>query len=261
MYKHHQASIDNVRQHFADDPEVTGVLLGGSIAHGSATEASDIDIMLVVADERYEQRKAEGAIHFFSNELAPYEGGYVDGKYTSRAYMQRVAQDGSEPSRYAFLDTQVLLDRDGGLDALAQQASAYPDQGVDERIAVFYAQLEGWRWYCGEALRHGNPHLLNWSVGRLVLFGGRMLLAHNRLLFPYHKWFLRVLDGATEKPDGIGSQIDTLYREPTQEHIETFFESVRDFRDWPKPATGWPARFMADSELAWLSGPVGVDDW
>ena len=172
-----------------------------------------------------------------------------------------MAERGSEPARYAFQDARVLLDRQGGLTDWVAQASGYPEAGVEDRIASFMAQVEGWRWYAGEAFRHENPHLIGWSVHRLVLFGGRLILAHNRLLFPFHKWFLRVLAAAPDRPEDLMERIDALHREPCAQTVEAFYETVVGFRDWAVFEHGWGPRFMADSELNWQHGPVAMDDW
>jgi len=46
------------------------------------------------------------------------------------------------------------------------------------------------------------------AVSNIVLYGGRALLAYNEMLFPFHKWFLRVLAEAEHKPEGILDLID-----------------------------------------------------
>ena len=52
----------------------------------------------------------------------------------------------------------------------------------------FVAQLQALQWYMGEAENLDNPYLRHWVAADLVLMGYRLILAHNRMLFPYHKW-------------------------------------------------------------------------
>jgi hypothetical protein len=94
----------------------------------------------------------------------------------------------------------------------------------------------------------------------MILFGGRLILAHNEMLYPYHKWFLKVLEKAKEKPLDLMSCIQTLTESPTTENIEAFYEKIKTFQSWSSNPYGWGAQFMLDSELNWLDGRTPVDD-
>ena len=260
MLSHHALSIQKVVDHFLPDPAVQALILGGSLAHGFAGPDSDIDVLIVVGDADYERRRQAGETQFFSRELCTYDKGYVDGKYLTAAFVQQVADQGSEPARFAFQEAQVLFSRLPEMETLVQAAARYPTEGQTERMGRFYAQLEAWHWYAHEALRLGNPYLYGTAASKLILFGGRLILAHNTLLYPYHKWFLKVLESAADKPAGLMDHLWPLYEDPTTAAVQTFYEAVRDFRVWPKLTANWPAQFMADSELNWLHGSPPVDD-
>ncbi|HEY3477109.1 MAG TPA: nucleotidyltransferase domain-containing protein [Anaerolineales bacterium] len=260
MYPHHSQSIQNVKSHFQRDPEVQALLLSGSIAHGFQSSASDIDIMIFVSEEDHQKRLRTEKIHFFNRDLCTYEGGYVDGKYLSLSFVKQVLEKGSEPARFAFEGSQVLFSRVDGFAEDVCKVAAYPVLEKAERIKRFYAQFEAWHWYCGEALSKGNQYLLGTSVSKLILFGGRLILAHNEMLYPYHKWFLKVLENAQEKPSDLMACIQNLAASPTADHIEVFYEKVKTFRPWSGEPYNWPVQFMLDSELNWLSGATPVDD-
>lgn len=260
MHPHHLHSIENVTRHFASDPEVQALLLGGSLAHGFASPISDVDVMIIVSDEVYADRLHTGRVHFFSRELCTYPEGYVDGKYLSQGFLARVQTGGSEPARFAFQDAQVLLSRLEGLDDTLRAITRYPTAEKAERISRFYAQLEAWYWYAGEALKSGNRYLLNLSASKLALFGGRLLLAYNERLYPYHKWFLRVLEGAPQKPADVREHIEALMAAPSRETLDQFYATIKNYRNWESPATNWPTQFMLDSEWNWQNGPTPIDD-
>ncbi len=260
METYHEESLNNVVKYFQNDPEVEALILGGSLAHGYASLVSDIDIMIIVTDQHYATRLSEGRLQFFNRELCTYSDGYVDGKYLGMSHLTQVAEKGSEPARYAFQDAQVLFSRQDSIEERIRSIACYPAEKKTERMQRFYAQFEAWNWYVGEALKSGNQYLLGVSISKLVLFGGRLILAHNELLYPYHKWFLRVLASAKEKPPALLQYIDTLYQTPSAENTQSFYELVRDFREWPILENGWPAQFMLDSELNWQTGAIPVDD-
>jgi predicted nucleotidyltransferase len=260
MYPHHTQSIQNVTEYFRHDPEVLALLLGGSIAHGFESSISDVDVMILVSDENYRRRFQKGDIHFYNKELCTYAGGYVDGKYLSLEFVKQVAAKGSEPARFAFAGSQVLFSKVDGVVEQVHEAEQYPVAEKAERIKRFYAQFEAWHWYCGEALGKRNPYLLGTSISKLILFGGRLILAHNEMLYPYHKWFLKVLEQAKDRPSDLLAFIQTLNASSTDENIEAFYEKIKTFQYWTDSPLSWPTQFMLDSELNWMDGRTPVDD-
>ena len=260
MYSHHTDSIQRVTEYFQRDPEVLALLLGGSIAHGFETPTSDVDIMIFVSDEDYQRRLASNQIHFFNTELTTYAGGYVDGKYSTRSSVQQVSEKGSEPARFAFAGSQVLFNKMDGFVEDVRNAAGYPKAGKAERIKRFYAQFEAWHWYCEEAIQKENQYLLWTSVSKFILFSGRLILAHNELLYPYHKWFLKVLEQAKDKPVGLLENIHKVNENPIVENIESLYQIVKSFQPWIKGDFSWPTQFMFDSELNWRDSTTPVDD-
>jgi hypothetical protein len=260
MHTHHTQSIQNITEYFQRDPEVLALLLGGSIAHGYETPASDVDVLILVSDADHKKRLAENRVHFFNMDLCTYDGGYVDGKYLGLGFIEQVKQMGSEPARFAFAGSRVLFSKVDGLAEQIHKVAEYPSGEKAERIKRFYAQFEAWHWYCQESLRLNNHYLLGTSVSKFILFSGRLILSHNELLYPYHKWFLRVLEGAKEKPDGILESIQQLNAAPTAENIELLYGKVKSFQPWIDGEFSWPTQFMFDSELNWLEGKTPVDD-
>ncbi len=260
MHPHHIQSIQNVTEYFQNDPEVLALLLAGSIAHGFETPASDVDILILVSDADHQKRLQENRVHFFNRDLCTYEGGYVDGKYLPLGFLEQVEEMGSEPARFAFAGSRILLSRVAALEDEIRKVTEYPKAGKTERIQRFYAQFEAWHWYCQESLRLKNQYLLGTSVSKFILFSGRLILAYNELLYPYHKWFLRVLEDAKDRPEGLLDSIRQLNDAPTAENVEALYEKVRSFRPWVEGQFSWPTQFMFDSEMNWVDGKTPVDD-
>jgi len=260
MYPHHRTAIETVTSKLKDREEILAVLVGGSVAHGFAQEDSDIDLMLVVSDEKYRSLLESGDIHYHETESTPYEGGYVDGKYTSVSYIQKVAESGSEPARFAFKDAIVSYSEINGLEGLIQAASKYPIDRKNEKLEKFHAQFEGWRWMFYEGLKKNERYVIEFSVTNFVLFAGRLILAYNEVLYPYHKWFMKVLEDVTSKPDHLVLTMNNALQHKSRESVEALYECVTQFHQWPRSEKGWHIRFMLDSELNWMTGHVPVAD-
>jgi len=260
MLQHHKNTIQKITNKLKAREDILAILVCGSIAHGFETTASDVDLMLVISDSEHKKRSKTGDIHYFETESCTYENGYIDGKYISRVFMKEVAEKGSEPARFAFKGSFATYSSIEDISGLIKTITRYPVEKKNENIARFYAQFEAWKWYCEEALKQNNLYLLNHSISNFVLFSGRLILATNETLYPYHKWFLKVLDQVKDKPDELMEPIQTLLKEPTQEHISKLYHLIKEFRNWEVSELHWPVLFMKDSELNWLNGCVPVAD-
>jgi hypothetical protein len=182
---------------------------------------------MIVSDEEHKRRIDTNQIHFFNRELCTYGGGYVDGKYTSMKFINQVKEKGSEPARFAFAGSRILFSKIDGLEETLQQVTQYPSAGKAERINRFYAYPKH-----GTGTAGSDPIeecLLGTSVSKLILFSGRLILAHNEILYPYHKWFLRVLEEAKETPDGLLEYPAVEHSADDREH-QALFEKVKTFQ-------------------------------
>jgi predicted nucleotidyltransferase len=262
MHPHHAQSIQNVVAELEKDPTVVALLLGGSLAHGFARADSDIDVTLVIEADDYERRKREKRLTYVNHTLCTYPHGYVDGKYVDEGLLRLVAERGSDPARYAFDGARILFSRVPGLEAVLAAIGRYPVEQKRDRIERFTAQLLAWRWYHSEALRQQSDYLLQLSLHKLALFGARIVLAENELFFPYHKWMLRVLEGAPRKPPGLLADIQSLVRSPPRERVEAYCQALLDFIGVDEAAANraWPMRFMTDTELRWVHHEPAIDD-
>lgn len=260
MYAHHLKTIQNIKTKFTNNEDVIAVLLVGSIAHGYARADSDVDIMIIIDEDSYNKRVLNEELTFYDEKLSTYDGGYVDGKYISVNFMKEVRDNGSEAARYAFHNATFISTKDESLSELLKEITQYSIEKKLENIQRFYGQFEAWKWYCDEAVKHENRYLLNHSISKLTLFGGRMLLAYNETLFPYHKWFLRVLSEVSEKPEDLMMRIDEMHIEPSQDNINGFYNCVKEFNDWHDGDKHWTDQFAKDSELNWLNGCISVVD-
>lgn len=259
---HHVAALAHLRALLGADPNVLALLLGGSLAHGFAGEHADVDFIAVVTDEDYRRRAAEGRLTVAGPDGCDYPGGYTDGKFVDVAFLAQVADRGSEPARFAFQDARFVLERDPRVRPLLAEIVRYPVVGVDDRIERFAAQLPAWRWFRSEALAKSNRYLELLALQKLTLFGCRVVLAVNRMLYPFHKWMLRVVADATRQPDGFADMLERLVRDPDDDLVDAYVRGVIDFAGLDPDALQqrWGGYFLRDNELTWLTGPPPIDD-
>jgi hypothetical protein len=259
---HHADAVIHLRDRLADDPDVLALLLGGSLAHGFAGELADGDYVVVVTAEEHRRREATGRLTEAGVEGCTYPGGYTDGKFVDVELLRAVAERGSEPARFAFQDARFVIERDPAVRALVGEIVRYPVDGVDDRIERFTAQLLAWQWFHGEALGKQNRYLELLAMQKLTLFSCRIVLAANRLLYPYHKWMLRVTESAPRRPPGLVDDLHRLLDAPSAELVDRLVRTLVDFAglDRAELERTWGGYFLRDNELTWVSGCTPIDD-
>lgn len=213
--------------------------------------------MAVLRDDAF-AGKAE--LMLYEPDLADYEGGYLDTKLITKGFVAEVAERGSEPARWAFKDALVAFSRDAELPELVASAATYPDDGHDERLRTFLSYLLIHVWFMGEADKRSDRYLATYASSRVTLFAGRAILAHNRMLYPFHKWFLRELERAPAKPPGLGELIDRVLVEPTRASAEALAEAVVGFCGLDVTIHDGANRFLELTEWAWRSGRPAPED-
>jgi hypothetical protein len=258
---HHQRAIDRLADAYRDDPEFLGLIIGGSIAKGFARDDSDVDFMIIATDEAFERRLAQLDLFINRRDLCAYEGGFVDGKIINLAFLEDVAKKGNEPSRAAFEGAFIAYSHVPDLETLVQHIATYPEAGHEERVKAFYSMAFIQHWLMHEAERHGNRYTMTRAASQLALFSGRLMLAHNRRLFPYHKWLPKTLESLPDKPDNFLEHFDKLLSEPNGDNASALFESVRNFSDWGVSDLDAYTWFMTDVEWSWMSGTTPIEDW
>ncbi len=116
-------------------------------------------------------------------------------------------------------------------------------------------------WLMGEAQRHENSYTKTRAASQLALFAGRVILAHNRVLFPYHKWLLYYLEKCPHKPIDFLENMDLLLKTPNSENANRLFLSLKDFKDWGVSDLDAYSWFMKEVELSWMHENTPLEDW
>ncbi len=177
-------------------------------------------------------------------------------------YLREVADHGNEATRSAFVNMIPSIARLPELDALLRQITTYPEQGRDERMKAFFSEVIMMNWFIGEAEKRSDAYLLTRSVADMVLFGGRCILAYNRILYPFHKWLMQCLREAPEKPPELLNLTAALLESPSKQTAADYSACLREFHDWGVSEIGEAAvQFMFDREWPWRRGEAPIHDW
>lgn len=262
LWPHHLDTLRNVVERFEPDPTVLAVIFGGSLAHGFGRESSDIDLVILVTPEEMARRRKTCELTHASDELATYEGGYTDAKFVDLDFLRDVAAGGSDPARWAYDGARVLFSREPELGGVLAQIARYPEEDHEDRLRAFTAQVCAWRWFHREALGKQNRYLQTTALSKLVLFVCRLTLAHNRTLYPFHKWVLRVTEEVPNRPVDLIERIEDLLAAPEQDKVDALATSVLEHfgHDPAEVERTWGTNFLLDTELTWQRGRPPVDE-
>jgi len=261
MYPHHEQTIQRLTEHFQPDSNFLGLIIGGSVAKGWAAENSDVDFVLVATDEEFARRSASGELLYFSKDFTDYEGGYVDGKIENVGFLEEVADHGSEVARAAFVSTWLAYSHDDRLDPLIKRIPVYPEAEREAKMKSFYSQVVVGNWFISEAEKRRDRYLLTHAASEMALFGGRLILAYNRMLYPYHKWFTHELARAPQKPADFLDRFHWLLNAPSVASAQAFTDMLTAFHEWGVPFPETFVNFTRDSEWNWRTQRAPLQDW
>ena len=261
MLGHHKKVIEGLVEEFGEDERFPALIVTGSVAKGRAKRGADVDVHFVATDEEFERRRAKRDYSYIIRNVCEVPEVYVDGKVVDLGFLKECAERGSEPARYAFVDAFVAYSRIPELKEILRRIPVYQEQERAEKIRGFFAQVGYLMWLAKQAEKQGDRYGLARASADLVLFGGRLILAHNRVLYPYHKWFMYELGRAAEKPEGLMELAERLLEHPSEATAKAFGESVLNFAEWEKPEEGWPSWLMDNVEWSWREGKPPLRDW
>ncbi len=260
LQPHHLKVIERLTAQFQDDPRYLALLVGGSLVKGWGSVNSDVDVMFIATDEEYAKCVANDSCWYFNREICEYPDGYVDGKIIDLQFLTDVAQRGSEPARAAFRNVFAAFSHIPALPELLQKIPIYQESEREEKIYAFYSQVQMLNWFVKEAEQKQSLYLMAHATSEMVFYAARLLLAYNRILYPYHKWLMQVVKEAPEKPENFLELAETLLKHGSQANAQALLDCIMAFHDWNISYARGLARFTRDAELQWRIGHAPLAD-
>jgi predicted nucleotidyltransferase len=249
--KHHEAAIDTFVARSSDDPEILGIIVTGSVARGLERADSDVDLYLVVTEERWDRAVADNRIIYVEDDDS-YQGGYFDVKVVTLAYIDDAGERGDDPVRDSFARTRIVFSRVPDLAERVERAATVPPERWVPLAESFLAQarLHG-DYFLPHAYDHGDLVLLHHAAVHTAVSASRALLALNHVAFQGPKYLTAAVAALEHKPDGWDALIRDLLAEPTTASAKAVIVALESFRDWGISFDDSLSTFVHDNELAW----------
>lgn len=248
--------------YFKDREEVIALIFGGSVAKGMERPDSDLDAMVIVTQDHYEERKKKGMLSETIMGMCTYEGGYFDIKYLTKEYLQSAALRGSEPTRNAFLCAKVLLSRDEEIEEIVNAIPVFQEKEMEDKQLSFYSAFMlnyMYFWKMCKPEGYMKAHV----IAEIIYTVYRMILQENKILFPSNRRLEETIESVPKKPENIIAIGQRFALSGADEDCGAF---VNAFQAWssyqaPKDLSVILTRYQEDYETWWLKPRPLVNEW
>lgn len=261
MYKHHEESLKIMVEHYEKMPGVIALVFGGSVAKGTERPDSDLDGMVILTDDAYEERRKKGQTTecLF---MCTYEGGYFDIKYMTKGYIKAAAEKGSEPTRNSFMGSRVLFTSDEEIPEIVERIPVFQQRETEDKMLSFYADLCLNYHYFWQDCKPDGYMKLHTAV-EIIYSIYRMMLQENKVLFQCN----RRLEADVEKLGGVYAEIaalgkrfsESLENEDCDALVQKFEEITAFVPPEDRGVVG--SRYLADFEQWWLNPRPLIAEW
>jgi predicted nucleotidyltransferase len=189
--------ISKLLNKYGTDEQALGVVQVGSTVKGYADEHSDLDLEVVVTQEKYSDlsRHSKKIIHTEKYDLI----------FTTTEKLCEIKNSKKDEDHWNFHDSIVLLDKTGVLQKVLNEIIEYDEASRVDRLKQYYGAY--WEnslssWSC---LEHGN----HWGTRIYVALSAQELI---RLLFNFNHHWAPKCSGLLRRFDCFGKSQRDLQR-------------------------------------------------
>ncbi|HWU47657.1 MAG TPA: hypothetical protein VN133_12945 [Humibacter sp.] len=250
--EHHEQALARYVARESERADTIAVIVSGSLSRGTERAESDIDLYLLVAEDRWAAALRQQRVMYVEREGADYEGGYFDVKLATLSYLDDAAERGDDPVRSSFAQARIAFSRIGDLGERIARVATVPEGQWRSRLASHLAQarLHG-GYFIKQGIQRDDPVLSHHAAVHLATSAARAVLALNRTMFPGTKELLSTLEAVSDKPVGMVTAIEELLRAPSIQGADRVLELLEPAAGWSLEPEHTLSTFVLDNELAW----------
>lgn len=261
MTELHQKAINELIAIHKDNPDTIALIINGSVATGKARPDSDVDLCLVVSDEKFEQIKKTKSYFYGTWDPDDFFGIEIDGKYINMDFLRKAAEQGNEPVRNSFTAAYTAFSHSDEVEKLIKKIPVYPEAEREKRIKAFYAYVIHYRYTGEDAFNQQNLFLSRNCAIELVFFASRLVLAHNRILYPCRKSLFKALEKCPLMPPNFIELSLELLENSSAGLLISYFKTVTEyFKEYAYPDTE-RIGLILENEWTWYTGKLTISEW
>ncbi len=262
MYKHHEESLENLKNYFSGREDVIALVFGGSVAKGCERPDSDLDAMVVVTEESYLLRVKNNTTAETIEGYCTYEGGYFDVKYMTKEFLFDAANKGSEPARNAFLGAKVLFTKDPQIPQIVSEIPVFQRREKEDKMLSFYADFWLNYYYFLKSCPVDGYMKLH-AIGEVIYSVYRMILQENEILFPSNRRLEEFVEKVSEKTARLVSLGKAAAQSQEMRDVDAFVDWFMEISEWEKPGDirNVLSQYTMDFEQWWRVPRPNINEW
>lgn len=198
--------VNKLLNEYGDDARVLGVIQVGSTAKGYDDRHSDIDLEIVVTEDRYAElaKNFQKIVHAEKHDLI----------FTTINRLRQIKDSDKDEDHWNYQNSIVLLDKAGVLQNTLKEIIAYDEASRVDRLKRCYAAY--WSntlssWSC---LEHGNLWGARIYTALAVQDLIRLLFNFNHLWSPKLQWAFKEIQSLPKKPKRLEIQLESILKQP-----------------------------------------------
>lgn len=258
MNRNQEETIEHLIKHVEKDESIIGLILCGSIAKGTETNKSDIDVFVVVTDERFNKEKVNKN-YFWGTDFDSKEFKVeVDGKIIPKDFLKKVWLFGNESIKNTLYYSKVIYSLDNEIEELLSNKTSILELDKAENIRKFYSLMKSSRYSADDDL--DNVLFFNKCVYDTVFYACRLVLAHNDILFPCIKNLSKELKNCKRIPKDFFVLMDDVLCSHSFEKLVLFYNCVNDYFGKYHFNNKLRKGYVLENELFWYFNTFPYDE-
>lgn len=261
MYKHHEISIENMKEYFRKR-EAIALILVGSVAKGTERIDSDLDGVVIVSEEEYAERKKNNITTETIDGLCTYEGGYFDVKYMTKEYLKDLAEKGSEPARNGFTKAKTLFCNDTEIENVLPQIPVFQIEEREEKLLSFYSDFWlNYHYFLKSCAVDGYMKMQ--TIAEIIYSIYRIMLQEHEILFDCNRRLEKQVETISEKTAELvrlGRELESSQSTQDADRFVDKFVEITTY-DPPKDIAVILTRYSMDYQEWWREPRPNIKEW
>ena len=249
MNKNQKDTIKRVISRAKMDESIIALILCGSLAKGTETNSSDVDLFVVVTDERFNKERVKKNLFWGTDLDSPEFEVEVDGKIIPKDFLKKAWQDGNESIKCTISTAKVIYSIDDEIEELLADKVSLSQNEQTENIRKFYSLMKSSRYSAENDL--DNLLFVNKCIYDTIYYACRMILAYNGVLFPCVKHFYNELRNCEKIPGDFFVLMDDVLRSYSIEKLDEFYNRIVGYFDRYQFDNRLRKGYVIENELFW----------
>ena len=261
MYKHHEKSIEHMKEYFRKRGAIA-LILAGSVAKGTERADSDLDGVVILSEEAYAEKEKNHITTETIGGLCTYEGGYFDIKYMTKQYLKDLAKKGSEPARNGFTKARILFCDDAEIEDILPLIPVFQKTEKEEKLLSFYSDF----WLNYHYFLKSCPidgYMKMHTISEIIYSIYRMILQENEILFDCNRRLEQQVESVSEKTFELvqlGRKLEISQKIPDADRFVDKYMEITTYVP-PKDIAVILTRYAKDFQEWWREPRPNIKEW